>query len=153
MKANDHIFFVLLDFGNSPKSLFKRTMTTLLYEPFLAKFVEYVGSMMKHPNLWLWIVEDIRANEVEMLLEFVVSTSHYGFDLGKGANSTLKVKKTKVMDTTCVYYMYNTTFVVGKNNPINKLHKGFNVYLYIRKKIFCFYKVRRNLAKKMGIPY
>ena len=64
MKANDHISFVLLDFGNIPKNLFKGIMDTLLYKPFLAKFVEYVGSMMKHPNVWLWIVEDIRAEHV-----------------------------------------------------------------------------------------
>src|ERR1700737_2742336 len=49
---------------NIPGSSFKRTMSTLFYDPFLSKFVDYASPKFREIDIWLWIVEDRRAEQV-----------------------------------------------------------------------------------------
>ena len=133
LKAKDHISFALFDFRNIPGSTFEGTMSTPFYAPFLAKFVEYACPRLKEPDVWLLIVEDRRAEQVfelvtrKMQPEYAVSKCHYIAAPAEGAYSTLKDKKTKVVDTICLYFVYKAEFAVGGDNPILKMDKVFQV--------------------------
>ena len=53
MNAKDHISFALLDVKSIQESSFEGTMSTLCYNPFLTRFVEYTSLRMKEPDVWL----------------------------------------------------------------------------------------------------
>lgn len=63
-RARDHFPFAIKDFKNIHGSLFEGTMSTLFHDPFMAKFVEYVGPKLREINVWLRIVEDRQAQQV-----------------------------------------------------------------------------------------
>ena len=44
-------------------------MNTPFYNPFLAKFLEYASPKMKEPDVWLWIVEDKRAEHIYKIMK------------------------------------------------------------------------------------
>lgn len=133
VKANDHISFALLDFRNIPGHTFEGSMSTPFYESFMAKFVDYGCPRMKEPAVWLWIVEDRRAEQVfelvtrKMQPEYAVTKCHYIAAPAEGAYSTLKDKKTKVAEIVCLYFVYKAAFAVGGDNPILRMEKVFQV--------------------------
>ena len=79
MRAKDHISFAFLDFKNIPWSMFEETMSTPFYDPFLIKFVEYVCPRMKEPNVWLWIVENRKAEQVYEIMVIIDLSGGYHF--------------------------------------------------------------------------
>jgi hypothetical protein len=57
-------------------------MSTLFHKPVLAKLVDYATPKLGEINIWLWIVEYRRAEQVydivrKLQLEYAVSESHY----------------------------------------------------------------------------
>lgn len=86
---------------------------------------------MKEPNVWNLIVEDIRVEQVFELVikktqtEYTVTKCHYIVVSTKVAYSTLKNKKTKVVYTICLYFVYNVYLLVGVDNPVLKMEKVF----------------------------
>ena len=98
MKANNHFPFALIDFRNIPGSSFEGTMSTMFHEQFMAKFVDYASPKLREIDIWQWIVEHRRAEQVyeivrKLQLEYVVSKSHYIAAPAEGAYSTLTDKK------------------------------------------------------------
>ena len=110
-RARERFPFVLMDFKNILGSSFEGTMSIMFHEPFMSKFADYASPKLKKIDIWLWIVEDMRTKQVykivqKLHLEYVVSKSHYIAAPTEGAYSTLKVKKTKVANILCLYFLY-----------------------------------------------
>ena len=130
--AGDRFPFGMIDFRNIPGSSFEGTMSTPFYEPFLSKFVDYASPKFREVDIWLWIVEDRRAEQVYEIVrklqpDYAVSKSHYIAAPAEGAYTTLKDKKTKVVDVLCLYFVYKANFLKVHNHPINRMEKLFQV--------------------------
>ena len=107
-------------------------MSTPFYEPFLSKFVDYASPKFKEVDIWLWIVEDRRAEQVYEIVrklqpDYGVSKSHYIAAPAEGSYSTLKDQKTKVFDVLCLYFVYKANLLKVDNHPINWMEKLFQV--------------------------
>lgn len=131
-KAKDRFSFALLDFRNIPGSSFEGTMSVPFYEPFLSKFVEYASPRLREPEVWLWIVEDRRAEQVyeiarKLQPEYAVSKSHYIAAPAEGAFSTLRDKKNKVVNVLALYFVYQAKLLQGGSNPMSRMDKLFQV--------------------------
>ena len=132
-KANDSFSFALMDFRNIPLSSVEGTMSTPFYDTFLTKFIEYASPRLKEPEVWLWIVEDRRAEQVYEIVrkymqpDYAVSKSHYVAAPAEGAYTTLKDKKNKVINTLCLYFVYKSKYIQLPDNPVAKMSKLFQV--------------------------
>ena len=131
-KIGDRFSFGMIDFRNILGSSFEGTMSTLFYEPFLFQCVNYVSPKFKEINIWLWIVEDKRTEQVYKLvrklqLEYAVSKSHYIATPAEGVYTTLKDKKTKVVNVLCLYFVYKAELLKVQNHPISQMDKLFQV--------------------------
>lgn len=132
VKAKDHFPFALIDFRNIPGSEDEGTMSALFYEGFMAKFNEYASPRLREIDIWLWIVEDRRAEQVYEIVrklqpEYAVSKSHYIAAPAEGAYSSLCDKKTKVVNVLCLYFVYKVEFLKVPNHPITRMEKIFQV--------------------------
>lgn len=67
-KAEDRFLFGMIDFWNILGSSFEGTMSTMFYDPFLSKFVNYASPKFMEIDIRLWIVEDRRAEQVYELV-------------------------------------------------------------------------------------
>ena len=131
-KAGDRFPFGMIDFRNIPGSSFEGTMSTLFYDPFLSKFVDYASPKFREIDIWLWIVEDRRAEQVfdlarKLQPEYAVSKSHYIAASAEGAYTTLKDKKTKVVNVLCLYFVYKAELLKVPNHPISRMDKLFQL--------------------------
>ena len=131
-KAGDRFPFGMIDFRNIPGSSFEGTMSTLFYDPFLSKFVDYASPKFREIDIWLWIVEDRRAEQVfdlarKLQPEYAVSKSHYIAAPAEGAYTSLKDKKTKVVNVLCLYFVYKAELLKVPNHPISRMDKLFQV--------------------------
>ena len=131
-KAGDRFSFAMIDFKNIPGASFERTMSTPFYEPFFSKFVHYVSPKFREVDIWLWIVEDRRAEQVYEILrklqsEYAVSKSHYIAVPEEGAYNTLKDKKTKIVNVLCLYFVYKAELLKVPNHPIALMEKLFQL--------------------------
>jgi hypothetical protein len=131
-KAGGRFPFGMIDFRNIPGSSFEGTMSTLFYDPFLSKFVDYASPKFREIDVWLWIVEDRRAEQVYDLVrklqpEYAVSKSHYIAAPAEGAYTSLKDKKTKVVNVLCLYFVYKAELLKVPNHPISRMDKLFQV--------------------------
>ena len=122
----------MIDFRNVLGSLFESNMSTFFYKPFLLKFVDYASSKFKEIDIWLWIVEDRRTKQVYKIVrklqpDYVVSISHYIVAPVEGMYTTLKDKKTKVINVLCLYFMYKAKLLKVENHFINWMEKLFQV--------------------------
>lgn len=58
-------------------------MSTCFYNPFLAKFIENMKLMLRETKVWLWFMEDMKAEHVHEIMRrhmepnYVVSRLHY----------------------------------------------------------------------------
>ena len=132
LKAKDRFSFAIMDFRNVPGSSFEGTMSTPFYTPFLSKFTEYASPKLREPEVWLWIVEDRRAEQVYEIVrklqpDYAVSKSHYIAAPAEGAFSTLRDKKTKVVNVLCLYFVYEAKLLKRENNPMSRIDKLFQV--------------------------
>ena len=130
--ARDRFPFGMIDFRNIPGSSFEGTMSTPFYEPFLSKFVDYASPKFREVDVWMWIVEDRRAEQVYEIVrklqpDYAVSKSHYIAAPAEGAYTTLKDKKTKVVNVLCLYFVYKANLLKADNHPINRMEKLFQV--------------------------
>lgn len=132
LKAKDRFPFAILDFRNIPGSSFEGTMSTPFYEPFLTKFNDYGSPRLREPDVWLWMVEDRRAEQVydivrKMQPEYVVSKAHYIPAPAEGAYTSLRDKKTKSMGVLTLYFVYKATLLKVENHPMSRMDKLFQV--------------------------
>ena len=67
------------------------------------------------------LVYEIVSKEIQ--LEYVVTKCYYILAPAKGAYLTLKDKKTKAANMIYLYFVCIVTFVVGRDNSINKMDK------------------------------
>ena len=110
-KAGDRFPFGMIDFRNIPGASFEGTKSTRFYEPFLSKFVDYANPKFREVNVWLWIVGDRRAKLVYKMVQnlkpkYAVLKSHDVAAPAEGTYSTLKHKKTKIINVLCLYFVY-----------------------------------------------
>jgi hypothetical protein len=131
-KTMDHFPFALIDFRNIPGSSFEGTMSTLFHKPFMTKFVDYARPKLREIEIWLWIVEDRRAEQVYEIVQklqpkYAVSISHYIAKPTKGAYKTLSDKKPKVINVLCLYLVYKAEFLKVPNHPITRMEKIFHI--------------------------
>jgi hypothetical protein len=131
-KAGDRFPFAIIDFRNIPGSSFEGTMSTPFYEPFFSKFVDYANPKFREVDVWLWIVEDRKSEQVHDIVrklqpEYAVSKSHYVAAAAEGAYSTLNDKKTKVVNVLCLYFVYKTELMKVPNHPLSRMEKLFQV--------------------------
>jgi hypothetical protein len=59
--------------------------------------------------------------------EYAVSKSHYIGAPAEGAYTTLKDKKTKVVNVLCLYFVYKAELLKVQNHPITRMDKLFQV--------------------------
>ena len=59
--------------------------------------------------------------------EYAVSKSHYVAAPAEGAYSTLKDKKTKIVNVLCLYFVYKAELLKVPNHPIARMEKLFQV--------------------------
>ena len=132
LRADDCFPFGLIDFRNIPGSTFEGSMSTPFHEPFMAKFVEYASPRLREVDVWLWIVEDRRSEQVfdialKLQPEYAVSKSHYVAAPAEGVYSTLKDKKTRVVSVLCLYFVFKATLYKDANHPLHRMEKLFQV--------------------------
>lgn len=131
-QTKGRLTFAIMDFRNIPGSSFEGSMSTPFYEPFLSKLVEYASPNLREPEVWLWIVEDRRAEQVYNIVSrlqpyYAVSKSHYVAAPAEGAYSTLRDKKNKVVNVLCLYFVYDANLLKQENNPMLRMEKIFQV--------------------------
>ena len=131
-KARDRFPLGFIDFRNVPGSSFEGTMSTLFYDPFLSKFVDYASPKFREVDIWIWIVEDRRSEQVFTLVrklqpEYAVSKSHYLAAPAEGAYTSVRDKRTKAVSLICLYFVYKAELVSVQNHPINRVEKLFQV--------------------------
>ena len=131
-KAGDRFPFGIIDFRNIPGSSFEGSMSTLFYERFLSKFVDYGSPKFREVDIWLWIVEDRRAEQVFDLVrklqpEYDVSKSHYIAAQAEGAYTSLNDKKTKVVNVLCLYFVFKAELLKVPNHPLTRMDKLFQI--------------------------
>lgn len=63
-KTKNWFPFRIINFRKIPRSLFEGTMSILFYEPFVLKLVDYANTKLRELDIWLWIVEDRRTEQV-----------------------------------------------------------------------------------------
>jgi hypothetical protein len=66
-KVGDRFPFRMMHFMNIPGNTFEGTMSAPFYEPFFLKFVDYASPILREVDVWLWIVEDRKAEQVGKL--------------------------------------------------------------------------------------
>ena len=98
----------------------------------MSKFVEYASPKLREVDIWLWTVEDRRAEQVyeivrKMQPDYAVSKSHYIAAPAEGVYTTLKDKKTKVMNLLCLYFVFKASLLKVENHPITRMQKLFQV--------------------------
>ena len=132
VRANDHFPFGILDFRNIPGGAIEGAMSCPFYEPFVTKFQDYGSPRFREVDIWLWIVEDRRAEQVYEIVrklqpEYAVSKSHYLAAPAEGAYSTLRDKKTKQLNLLCLYFVYKAEVLKVPNHPLARMEKLFQV--------------------------
>jgi hypothetical protein len=63
----------------------------------------------------------------KLQLEYAVSKSHYVATPMEGTYNTLKVKKSKVFNVLCLYFVYKAKFLKLPNHPITRMEKLFQI--------------------------
>ena len=63
-KVKDRFLFTIMDFGNLSSWAFEGRMNTPFYKPFTSKVIEYTSPKLREPKVWLWIVENMRIEQV-----------------------------------------------------------------------------------------
>lgn len=81
MKTKDQFPFGIIDFRNIPGSTFEGTISTLFNEGFMAKFNDYASPKLREPDVWLWIMDGRRSEQVYGIVrtlqpEYVVTKSY-----------------------------------------------------------------------------
>jgi hypothetical protein len=100
VNATDRFSFGLIDFRNILGHTFEGTMSTPFYEGFMPKFVEYTSPKLREVDVWLWIVEDRRAEHVFEIVrklqpDYTVSKSHYVPAPAEGYTQHSRTRKLK----------------------------------------------------------
>lgn len=132
VRAGDRFPFGLLDFRNAPGGAIEGALSCPFYEPFLTKFADYGSPRLREVDIWLFIVEDRRAEQVYEIVrklqpDYAYSKSHYIPAPAEGAYSTLRDKKSKNIDLLCLYFVYKAELVKNPHHPILKMETLFQV--------------------------
>jgi hypothetical protein len=94
--------------------------------------LEYASPRLREVDVWLWIVEDRRAEQVFELVQklqpdYAVSKSHYVPAPAEGVYTTLKDKKTKVLSLLCLYFVFKANLLKDPSHPLTRMEKLFQV--------------------------
>jgi hypothetical protein len=132
VNAADRFPFGLIDFRNIPGHETEGTMSVPFYGEFMPKFLDYASPRLREVDVWLWIVEDRRAEQVFELVQklqpdYAVSKSHYVPAPAEGAYTTLKDKKTKVLSLLCLYFVFKANLLKDPSHPLTRMEKLFQV--------------------------
>lgn len=132
IRAKDRFPFALIDFRNIPGGSIEGAMSSPFYEPFITKFVDYGCPRFREVDVWLWIVEDRKSEQVYEIArklhpDYVVSKSHYVAAPAEGAHSSLKEKKSKDANVLCLYFVYKAEILKMQNHPVLKMDNLFQV--------------------------
>jgi len=132
VKAQDRFPFSIVDFRNIPGGSIEGAMSCPFYEPFLTKFMDYGCPRFREVDIWLWIVEDRKAEQVYEVVrklqpEYAFSKSHYVAAVAEGAYSTVTDKKTKVVNVLCLYFVYKAELLKMPSHPLFRMEKLFQV--------------------------
>ena len=63
-KAEGHLQFRMIDFRNIPYGSTEGAMSSLFYNLFLTKFVDYGRARFREVDVWLWIIENRKSEQV-----------------------------------------------------------------------------------------
>jgi hypothetical protein len=115
-----------------PGHKFEGTMSAPFYEPFFSKFVGYSSPRLREVDVWLWIVEDRKSEQVYDIVrklqpEYAVSKSHYVATPVEGAYITMKDSKTNIVNVLCLYFVYKAELLKTPNHPIGRMDRFFQV--------------------------
>ena len=129
-KAEGRFPFGMIDFRNIPYGSTEGAMSSLFYEKFIAKFVDYGSPRFREVDVWMWIVEDRKSEQVYDLVrklqpDYAVSKSHYVAVPSEAAYLALKEKKTKSLNLLCLYFVYKTELLNVQNHPMSRMEKLF----------------------------
>ena len=132
LKAGDRFPFGLIDWRLCPGAGIEGSLSSPFYEPFLTKFLEYGCPRFREVDIWLWIVEDRRAEQVYEVVrrlqpDYAVSKSHYSPAPAEGLYSVMKDKKTKRVESLCLFFVYKAELVRQQNHPISRMESLFQV--------------------------
>ena len=130
VKIEDRFPFGLIDWRLVPGGAIEGAISCLFYKPFFTKLVYYGSPRFWEIDIWLWIVEDRRAEQVYEIVrklqpEYAVSKSHYSPAPAEGAYSLLRDKKTIHVNLLCLYFVYKAELVKLQNHPIARMEKLF----------------------------
>ena len=89
--------------------------------------------MFREVNIWLWIVEDNRSEQVYDLVrklqsDYAVTKLHYIAAPSKGAYIMLRDKKTISLNLTCLFFVYKAKIVNIQNHPMSRMDKIFTIH-------------------------
>jgi len=132
VNAKDRFPFALMDFRNIPGHTIEGSMSAPFYEYFMPKFAEYGCPRLREVDIWLWIVDDARAEQVYELVrklqpDYAVSKSHYLAAPAEGAFTSLRDKKTKQVNVLCLYFVYKAALLNEANHPVHRMEKLFSI--------------------------
>ena len=68
IRAGDRFPFSLSDFRNIHGGSIEGAMSSPFYEPFFSKFADYGSPRLREVDIWLWIVEDMKSEQVYELV-------------------------------------------------------------------------------------
>lgn len=131
-KAGGRFPFGMIDFRNIPYGSTEGAMTSPFYDRFLAHFVDYGCPRFREVDIWLWIVEDKKSEQVYELVrklqsDYAVSKAHYVANAAEGAYTSLRDKKTKTLNLLCLYFVYKAELLNIPNHPMSRMDKLFQI--------------------------
>lgn len=132
VKAGDRFPFALMDFRNIPGHTIGGSIDAPFYEFFMPKFIEYGCPRFREVDIWLWIVEDVKAEQLYELVkrlqpDYAVSKSHYNPAPAEGCYASCFNKKTKQCSTVCLYFVFKAAFLNDASHPLHRMEKLFKV--------------------------
>ena len=132
IKARDGFPFSMIDFENIPGGSIEGAMSCPFYKPFITKFVDYGCPWFREVDIWFWIVEDRKSEQVYEIVcklqpEYAVLKSPYVAALADGAYNATKNKKTKMVKVICLYFVYKVELLNVQNHPITWMQTLFKV--------------------------
>lgn len=130
-KAGGKFPFGLIDFRNIPYGSTEGAMSSPFYDKFITKFVDYGCPRFREVDIWLWIVEDKKSEQVYELVrklqsDYTVHKAHYVAASTEGAYTSLMNKKTKNLSLVCLYFVYKAELNVP-DHPMSRMKSVFSI--------------------------
>ena len=107
-------------------------MSSPFYDIFITKFVDYGCPRFREVDIWLWIVEVKKSEQVyefvrKLQSDYTVSKSHYVATSTEGAYTSLMNKKTKNLSLVCLYFVYKAELLNVPDHPMSRMKSVFSI--------------------------